>query len=203
MHLAVLAVVLTCLLFSACSIQPTQPDSGLSLNDPVWLIHEAELNNINQWEISGRFGAQSETESWQGSINWSQKIDQYTIQISGPLSSGSFSLTGDASLSTLKLAEDKIYEADDPELLLETYTGLRLPVKSLRYWIVGLPSPLNGNKSMTLNEDGLLSQLSQKGWDISFKNYAKVSNIFLPGKIFLENHEFDVRLVIRNWQITG
>jgi len=201
MRFDVLGVIFSCLLFSACSVSPTKFDPNHGQQNPSWLKHKAEIGNINQWQISGRFGAQSETESWHGSINWSQNIDQYDIHISGPLSSGSFTLQGDSNLSTLKLAKDKSYEADDPELLLETYTGLRLPVKNLRYWIVGTPSPLYNDSRIILNNEGLLSKLSQMGWDISFKNYSKISNVLLPRKIFLENHEFDVRLVIQNWQI--
>jgi len=199
----VLGIIFTCLIFSACSTNPIKSDLDQNQPNPVWLKHKSEIDSINQWKISGRFGAQSETESWHGSINWSQNIDKYNINISGPLSSGSFSLQGDSNHSTLKLAKDKTYEADDPEILLETYTGLRLPVKNLRYWIVGSPSPLNSKSRQIINSDGLLSQLTQMGWDISFKNYSKISNISLPKKIFLENHEFDVRLVIQNWQISS
>jgi len=201
MRFDVFAIIFTCLIFSACSTNSIKPDLEENQQNPVWLKHKSEINNINQWKISGRFGAQSETESWHGSINWSQNVDQYNIQISGPLSSGSFSLQGNSNQSTLKLAKDKSYEAGDPELLLETHTGLRLPIKNLRYWIVGTPSPLNNDSRIILNNEGLLSKLSQMGWDISFKKYHKISNVLLPRKIFLENHEFDVRLVIQNWQI--
>lgn len=202
MRLNVFTLFVACLFFSACSVNPFQLKTNQNLQNPTWLKHKSEIDNINQWQISGRFVAQNESEYWNGNIQWLQNNDQYSIVVSGPLSSGSFSLEGDSNYSTLKLAKDKTYEAIDPEELLENYIGLRLPVKNLRYWIVGSPSPLN-NSRIILNDDGLLGQLSQLGWDISFKNYAKINNTLLPKKIFLENDEYDVRLVIQNWQITG
>jgi outer membrane lipoprotein LolB len=203
MRLDVPGIIITCLLFSACSLKPVQPNFDSNQQEAVWLKHKTELKNINQWQISGRFGAQSETESWNGSINWSQNLDQYSINISGPLSSGSFSLQGNSDYSILKISKEKTYGAEDPELLLETHTGLRLPIKNLRYWLIGSPSPLSNKNRIMLNNEGLLSQLSQVGWDISFKNYIRVNDTTLPKKIFLENHEFDVRLVIQHWEVSG
>jgi len=203
MHVVSLGVIFTCLIFvTACSTQPIQSTDALQKNQ-TWLSHKNKISNIHQWKISGRFGAQTESDSWNGSINWTQDSDKYNIKISGPLSSGSFSLYGDAELSTLKLSKDEVFEATDPDVLMETYTGLRLPIKFLRHWIVGLPSPMNNQPQIALNEEGQISRLSQKGWDISFKRYEKINNVFLPKKIFLENTEFDVRLVIGRWQITG
>ena len=202
MRFNALAIIATCLFFSACSINPLQPKANQDLQNPNWLKHKADIKDINQWQISGRFVAQSESEYWNGNIQWSQNSDQYNIFVSGPLSSGSFSLEGDSTQSTLKLAEDKIYESINPELLLEDHIGLRLPIKNLRYWVVGSPSPLDDSQ-IILNKDGLLGELSQMGWDITFKTYTKINNILLPRKIFLENTEYDVRLVIQNWKING
>jgi len=196
-------ILFALVLLSACSTQTLKPTPTTPQQNANWEQHQSTLDGIKQWKISGRFGAQSEEESWNGSINWVQSNDEYQINISGPLSSGSFSLHGDAKLSKLQIEKDKIYEAEDPELLLETYTGLRLPINNLRYWIIGKPSPLDSSSKVTLSSNGLLSQLTQKGWEITFRNYTKVNNISLPNKIFLENHEFDVRLAIKNWQLLG
>ncbi|HFE38921.1 MAG TPA: outer membrane lipoprotein LolB [Gammaproteobacteria bacterium] len=200
-RLVLLAVIL-CAQIAACSTSPKQIDLNQTQRNAAWIKHKSELDSIKHWQLQGRFSAQNETESWHGSIQWSQDQNQFAIHISGPLNSGSFSLHGNARSATLELAKDKIFQAPDPELLLETYTNLRLPVKNLRYWVIGLPSPDSDTRS-TLNKNGLLGHLSQKNWEISFKNYQKINNLRLPNKIFLENHEFDVRLVIKNWQISS
>ena len=188
------------LLISGCStLKTSQPKLTDSQKKTAWLTHKNTLNEIDEWQFSGRFSAQNETESWHGSISWTQKQNHFNILISGPLSSGSMSLSGDNKNSTLKLSNDHLFESSDPEALLEEHTGLQLPVKSLRYWLIGIPS--NHNYSSTLNPHGQLDQLTQKGWDIAFKRYKQINNLALPNKIFLNNSEYTVRLVIKHWQI--
>lgn len=201
MRVTILSLTAACAIFiSACSTLPIQTSQQLQENKR-WLEHKNKLSDISQWKISGRFSAQSESDSWQGSLDWTQKNDHYKIHVSGPLNSGSFSLFGDLEQSTLQITKDKFYTEQDPDSLMENHIGLRLPIKYLRHWILGLPSPLNDKIQIALNENGQISRLSQQGWDITFKRYKKINHVFLPNKIFLENSEFDVRLVIRKWRI--
>lgn len=188
------------LIISGCSTFKT-PQNSLTGDQKktAWLTHKNTLDEINDWQFSGRFSAQNETESWHGSITWTQKHNQFNILISGPLSSGSMSLTGDTKRSTLKLNNDSPFESSDPEALLATHTGLQLPIKSLRYWLIGKPS--NSDYSSMLNSQGQLDHLNQKGWNVAFKRYEQINDFALPNKIFLNNEEYSVRLVIKKWQI--
>jgi len=166
----------------------------------AWLAHKSDLNKLAHWQVNGRFGAQSDTESWHGSFRWYQRNDQFTIHLSGPLGSGSAILGGDGEQATLTLGKDKVFNATDPELLLTKHTGLHFPIKSLRYWMVGLPSPW-GDVEVKHDESGLLSWLSQNGWNVSYKSYRQINSTSLPGKVFLKNEAYNVRLIIKKWQI--
>lgn len=198
MRLVFLIFTLT---LSGCSTLPPQPTLNSLQQKHAWQEHQNTLKKISQWQLSGRFGAQNDTDSWHGRITWTQKNNHFDITISGPLSTGSLSLSGDDTQSTLILSNNQIIKASDPEALLEAHTGLQLPIKSLRYWLIGSLSPTDKPTNSSLNIHGQLAQLTQKGWDISFKKYREINNISLPKKIFLENHEYNVRLVIKNWEI--
>ncbi len=187
-------------MLSSCSTLQKRPTTSPAEQHEAWLAHKSALNKLTHWQLSGRFGAQSDTESWHGSLQWSQKNDQFNIHLSGPLGSGSVILGGNAEYSTLTLGKDKVFSARDPEFLLTQHTGLHFPIKSLRYWVVGLPSPLGAAEAQH-KESGLLSRISQNEWDVSYKNYHQIKNVQLPGKIFLKNEAYNVRLIIKKWQI--
>ena len=54
---------------------------------------------------------------------------------------------------------------------------------------------------VSFDESGKIIKMQENDWFIHFKRYTTVDNKSLPTKLFLENHEFDVRLVVQSWQI--
>ena len=184
----------------ACSTNPFKT-TIVEPDNPLWHNHKAQLLKLNHWILLGRFGAKNEEESWSGNLNWRQNDAEYEVHISAPLSGGSFILSGNQWQSTLQVSENDIYSASDGEVLLARYTGLHLPVNNLRYWLIGLPSPNAGGHLIEIDESGRIVKLNQQGWQISFHRYQQVNEIDLPNKIFLENHEFNVRLVIQSWDL--
>ena len=170
-------------------------------NQIAWLKHKSTLDHVQNWQFSGRFGAKTDTEHWTGNIVWSQNADQYTINITGPLSTASVILEGDHDIALLHLSDETSFSADNAQSLLQSHTGLKLPVNELRYWLLGLPSPDNKSLNMELNKDGQLTKLLQNDWEVTVKRYTTADNLQLPDKIFLINHEINVRLIIQQWQI--
>ena len=202
-----ISLILFTLILGGCSnnilIKKKQSDkySTQETNQTIWLQHKKELSQINKWQFNGRFGAKTDTENWNGSINWVQNDLQYKINISGPLSSGSILLQGTENFSQLKLSDDTPFIDTDPQQLLQNHTGLKLPVNELRYWLLGLPDPQSKYDTVEINENGQLSRLTQNNWEVSFKRYIPINKLQLPDKIFLVNHEINVRLIIQKWQI--
>jgi outer membrane lipoprotein LolB len=100
----------------------------------------------------------------------------------------------------LRTSEDEVFTSNDPEALIQEHLGWRVPVAGLRFWAVGLYDPATP-RVMQLDERGRISQLQQGGWDVDFRRYTLVNELELPDKIFLSNHELDVRLVIDRWEL--
>ena len=183
-----------------CSLIPKLDTESAPLNLP-WSERKNLLSSITHWQLSGRFGAKTKDDSWSGSISWSQQQQQYNIKLSGPLATGSVEINGDEHYSELTISDEESYGASNAEELLELHTGLRLPMNNLKYWLLGLPSPKGLEDNVEFDEYGRLKTVAQQGWTVTFRRYAHVNNIELPNKIFLINHEFDVRLVIQDWRI--
>ncbi|MFA7632747.1 MAG: lipoprotein insertase outer membrane protein LolB [Thiohalomonadaceae bacterium] len=183
------------LLLTACSYGPVLPP--VDNPDRAWQIQQRQLAQVSAWKLGGRIGIHTEDESWQARIDLQQHEQNYTIHLTGPLGQGSLRLQGDDHLVALSDGEHSRV-AEDAEDLLYHEMGWRIPVKSLRYWALGLPAP--GSAEQTLNPQGLLEKLQQDNWTIEFRNYVQQGAVILPGRLFISNHRARIRLIIDQWQ---
>ena len=193
-----LATGLLLLLLAGCSMAPPRPQPADA--QQAWQQHQRQLAALHGWRLSGRLGIQTGHEGWHASLDWQQHNGAYTIHITAPLGQGSLRLQGDAFSVQLQTSEGETATAEDPGLLLYQQFGWKVPVASLRYWVLGLPAP--GEAIETLDEYGRLSHLQQAGWEISFLNYETQQGVELPGRVFVNNHQAKVRLVIGEWQLS-
>ncbi len=169
-------------------------------DSPLWLAHEQRLQALENWQVLGRFAAQGEEESWNGHFQWQNRGKTYRLLIAAPLSGGSVVLEGDSRQAVLRMEDNSQYTEKSANDLLYRYTGLKLPVDQLKYWLRGLPAPRQAVKQASLDNQGKLLKLQQAGWAIEFKRYHQNGALSLPNKLFLANHEFDVRLVVQQWR---
>lgn len=192
-----LLLSLLLLLLSACSQMPTRSPAF----DPelAWQERQYRLASLQEWSLAGRLAILNDHEAWHVSINWEQQQQNYAILLSAPLGQGSLKLSGDADTVTLQTDEGESVSASDPGELLYSQFGWKVPVKSLRYWVLGVPAPGNQREEQ-LDEYGHLVQLQQDGWEIRFLDYESRMGIELPGRVFVNNHKAKVKLVISDWQ---
>ncbi len=185
------------LLLSACTTMPSH--SPVADPEMAWQERQYQLASLNDWTLSGRLGIQNDHEAWHVGINWEQQQQNYAILLTAPLGQGSLKLSGNADTVTLQTDEGESVSASDPGELLYHQFGWKVPVKSLRYWVLGVPAPGNQREEQ-LDEYGRLVQLQQDGWEIRFLDYESRMGIELPGRVFVNNHKAKVRLVISDWQ---
>jgi outer membrane lipoprotein LolB len=183
------------LLLAGCAATPVAPPVA----DPLlaWSEHRRQLDRVNDWQLGGRIAIRTEDEGWQAAIDWRQQGEGYTIQLTGPLGQGSLRLQGDGRLVTLS-SGDEVLVDEDAEALLHRQMGWRVPVTALRYWALGLPAP--GAAEQELNPQGLLGRLRQADWNIEFRDYTRRGGLLLPGRLFISNHNAQVRLVVDRWE---
>lgn len=185
------------LLLSACSTTPQRPE--VADTQMAWQEHQYHLAGLRDWSLSGRLAIISDHEGWQVTINWRQKLQDYSILLIAPLGQGSLKLNGNASSVTLQTDDGESMTDTDPGALLYNQFGWRVPVSSLRYWVLGIPAP--GKREEELDQYGRLTHLLQHGWDIRFLDYASQQGYELPGRVFVTNHQAKVKLVINNWEL--
>ncbi len=195
-----LAPCLLFLFFAACATHEPVTDDVKSV---IWEQNKLKLEQVQSWDLKARIAIQIGKEGGSASLNWKQSGEQYLIEIVPPFGRGAFQLNGSREGVTMQGAGDKVLHAKDPETLLQAQLGWQVPISGLIYWIRGLPDPALEIKNLILSEQGLLQELSQGHWQISYSSYTQAKNLGLPRKLVMQNEKLRVKLVIKQWDISS
>jgi outer membrane lipoprotein LolB len=176
------------MLLSACSLfQIKQDDQG--------------LNTLNEFQVKGKLSVRNAEESVTGYLTWDQDGDAFDLFISGPFGQGTTQLEGDSHRATLALPGKPPVSAASASDLMQAYLGWQFPVLDLRYWVKGQASPEAPFEAQH-NEQGLMTQLKQYGWNIDFSRYSQHSGLWLPGRIKITGRDYKFIFVIKRWTLS-
>ena len=186
-------------LLTSCATVSEQ--SQLAQNDNMsWDARVKALSQIKNWNLKGSMGIRQASNAVTANIVWQQQQQNYHISLFGPLGTYSYELTGRPGSVDLAAADGRHFHASTPEALLAEQAGWQLPVSNLYYWVRGLPVP-NMPAQKQLDGYNHLTVLNQQGWTIRYLRYTSTNGMDLPSKIFLENPQLNVKIVISQWQI--
>lgn len=191
--------LLAAMSLAACTTPPTH--QHVADPEKKWEQRLAQLPSVNRWSLNGRIALINENESWQLNMEWRRQDDNYILDLSGPFGTGHAQLTGSKESVVLVDADQNYYYANSPDSLLQEVTGLYLPVKSLLYWINGIPDGTIEVDEQKIDAYGRLSELKQSGWRIRFKQYLDVKPYELPQKIFIDGFNIKVKIFVDEWQL--
>ena len=194
-----LLLILILLLASGCAHRA-------SLTPPKDVLeHQRQLQAIGDWQLTGKLGIRTADDSGSASVKWVQQTAHYQINLSGPLGQKSMIITGTPEKVRLEQTGEPAQEARTAEALIKKSVGWTLPVTQLAYWVRGVPAPKLRITRLQQNENGLLDQLAQGDWKITYSNYRDQTFngaiLPLPGKITAEYQDVRLVLVIRTWQL--
>ncbi len=193
-------MLLTLILMTpGCALQKLIPDA---IEPVTWEENRKNLEQIRSWDLSGRIAVQREKESGSASLKWKQREADYVITLIGPLGRGTLELEGNPNGVILRDANRHQQKARDPQTLLLDYLGWQVPVNGLKYWILGLPDPLEDIQTLVLDEKARISELSQAGWHVKFRRYQQAGELHLPAKLEMQNQQLKVKLLIRKWELS-
>jgi outer membrane lipoprotein LolB len=174
------------LMLSACSTAPVAPEAHYSR------LAREHLYKLERWSFEGRLALTGKNDSWSASINWGHRPDDEKIKLSGPLGQGAtvIQLTGDSV--TIDRGDGQAQSSTQPEAFINQQLGMFVPVRSLRYWVIGLPEPTS---AFIETANGF----SQAGWLIEYKQMEPVDDQSMPHKISVTNERVKLKLVIDQW----
>lgn len=182
------------LLIAGCAQQPINPVEN-------WQGYQRQLQALEDWQLKGKIGLRIENDSDSANVTWTNSAANYAIRLSGPLGRGTTWIRGNDKSVRIEQAGEEPISAATPEDLVYQTLGWEIPVSDLQYWVRGIPSPRSPIEQAHRAETGLLMNLEQAGWAISYDNYQGVGPWNLPGRITAQRGELELRLVRLEWQI--
>lgn len=194
-----LIFLLAVISLTACTTLPQH--SFVADPDKRWEQRQPELSEINDWHLNGRVAIINGQESWHLNMKWQRHDDKYILDLSGPFGAGHAQLTGTPDGVILVDSDEQVFFADSPERLLQEVTGLQMPVKSLLFWMRGLPNWNIDKEKQNLDEYGRLALLQQDDWRVRFKRYNNVETHELPQKIFIDRNGLKVKIFVDEWDL--
>jgi len=189
-----LRAVLLCALalsMAACSTQPRQQPL-----DSQWEAHRQELAALTRWGFQGKVAIRGDNFSESARLRWTQRDEESTLVLSGPMGWKQLTLITDGS--SLLLQRDGEWQSLSGSAELETLVGWELPTEYLPWWVKGLPAPHSNSRRLVLDH-GRLQQMEQDGWQLHYDSYQQVGERILPERIRFARGPVSGKIILREW----
>lgn len=180
------AVSLLILMLSGCSTAPVQIVDAYSSKE------REHLYKLVHWEFEGRLAIAGNKDSWSANIFWEHISADDKLKLAGPLGQGAVIIQLSGNNVMIDRGNGDVRWSERPEEFINKEVGMFVPVKSLRYWVVGLPMP-----AVDFQEMG--RGFKQSGWVVEYKQMQSVKGQLMPRKIAVSNDELKLTLVIDHW----
>ncbi len=190
-----LAVVAAVLLLAGCAHQRV----------PQTVTSEQVLYDLAQsFHVRGKLGLSSAGRGYNAGLQWTQAGDYLDLQVQGPIGIGRTRVVGTPDAITITDSKGRAQFYDNPTTALTAALGWSLPLKSLRFWALGLPDRARFSRPMPVQDrENGGSRFEQDGWLIDVTQTRATGSHVLPRKITLTRGTTRVRLVISDWDFVA
>lgn len=194
-HLVIICI--TVFVLSGCAHSPRYQPLSTS-----WAERQQELLILKDWQFRAHAVFKMPDRKMSTNVFWQQQANTYQVMLFGPLGLGAVSLEGQSNNVRLKDSHGHVYEAENPESLMQSQLGWSLPISSLYYWVRGLPAP-GAITRVTYDAYHRIAQLEQQGWQINYEVYQRVQALELPQEITFMQKNYYMRLTIEgdSWEV--
>ena len=156
------------------------------------------LYRLAAWKLEGRIGAKMGEEGWNANLFWEHEGGQDRLRISGPFSQGAVSIIVQSDLVYVNEGGGVVSSSRDPGEWLKKRLGFAVPLRSLRYWVLGLPAP-DAEYTMAAEAAGGLAGFEQQGWAMAFDGFDTAGGYAVPKKMTFQGGAVRLKLIADEW----
>lgn len=178
--------ILLIIFLQACATAPVEKAGEYSK------VARQGLYALGPWSINGRLGITSSNDSWSATIDWNHQPNSDRIKLSGPLGQGAVTVHLAGNFVTIDRGGGQVETSGNPEQFINQQLGLFVPIRSLRFWVIGLPKP---GETYLATADGF----KQEGWLVYYPQMVTVNGQSMPRKIVVSKKQVKLKLVIDQW----
>lgn len=189
------------LILSGCATLSVPPQDVPQTQNTkqAWTKYQFILTPLSMWTSKGVIGIRIGDQGESANFIWKQNQSEFYIELYGPLGIGAVSIEGNKKAVKLTKNNGDVFRASSAEYLMDQQLGWHVPIYGLYYWGRGLPDP-NQPSQIKLNSLGLIANLKQNGWDITYSKYMIQGNQYpLPGKIVMEQDDLRITAINKSW----
>lgn len=163
-------------------------------------VEQARLARMEYWKLEGRIAVQTAEDAWQANLIWEHDAGQDRLRVFGPLSQGMVSIVLQDDLVLINEGNGSERISRDPDALLKEKLGFSIPLKNLRYWVLGVPAPFEPSET-DLDSEGRLQRLRQSGWSLDYERYGHWERFVLPQKLVIRGRTLKLKLFADDWTV--
>jgi len=156
------------------------------------------LYQLQAWKLEGRIGAKVGDEGWSANLFWEHEGGQDRLRIAGPFSQGAVSIIVQSDLVYVNEGKGVVTLSREPDDWLKKRLGFTVPLRSLRYWVLGLPAP-DAEYKAVLDAAGGLAGFEQQGWAVAFDGFGSAGGFVLPKKMSVRGGAATLKLIADEW----
>jgi outer membrane lipoprotein LolB len=196
---------------SGCQTNAAQTgtDDGIA-KKPGNAQQVAAATNAAPWDVRASLGIWTEQTSTTAkqnitaSMQWSEAQDLRNVTLRGPLGVGELVLTEAKNTARLQRGTSVLTGRDGSRLVQQALNlVVPVPLDELSSWIRGLPGAAT---DVTYDNEGRVQSLRYADkagvpWQAMVQRYTKAGDVELPTLITAKGGPYNVRLVLRDWQL--
>ncbi len=184
-----------------CALLRTPPSAPVTPSaqlEAAWTQRVERLTPVTRFVVQGRVA--SSAIGFKADLRWRQWPDQrFEMRVAGPFGAGAAELSGTPARVQVRTGEDAPTISTDPEAWLQRALGVRLPVRGLRWWALGLPDPEHPYQ-LWLDEHGRAARIVQLEWELEYPDYRAAGALDLPRRIDARNGDTRVIVLADRWE---
>ena len=196
---SIFALYFSLLILAGCPSTPI-PDDTLYQAEQE---RNEQLSKLEYWTIKGKIAFIEPDQKQSANLYWQHGKNNSKLTLTTFLGVNVLTLTSEAGVHTLKV-DGRTYVDEDLELLLQSVTGVGLPVTQLMYWLKGLKAQdsdlITFSPTTNLPTD-LVAHYDDKDWHIKYASYTLVEQFRLAKKITIKHRDLTIKMAIHSWTI--
>lgn len=166
--------------------------------DTLYQSRARDIESRQNWELEGRLAVNDGKDGGSGNFRWIHQPGSTHMDFHGALGRGAWRLDATEQGATLEMANGGVTRAATISDLAQEELGWQIPLDALEWWVRGLQAPGKAQRA-ELDGRGLLTRLSQFGWDIEYGRYNDSDVVVMPYKMTARRQNQTVKLVVRRW----
>ncbi len=187
------------LLLAACSgRQLVAPDHDAAA--AAFRQHSAFLQTLNAGNLAGKLSIDDGEDGGSGRLKWQIRNSDSQMEFRGALGKGAWQLSSGPGYAQLQRADGSMVSSASADDLVESELGWHIPVKSLKWWVLGLPAP-GATEMLELDSNGRVLVMQQNGWSIRFERYRIFGDVELPALMIAVSGDYRVKMAVSSWTL--